>query len=171
MADPTGLEIRPVALNEFSLLPEIEAESDTLFDTLSPPISLANLPAPDSPESYANALHIMVAGRPPVAFVRLEIVDGHVHLEQLSVIPSAARQGVGRALVHAAKAWSKESGYTYMTLCTFADVVFNAPFYARCGFSEIDPDDYGPELTRLRETERNLGLDDLGRRVAMGAIL
>jgi hypothetical protein len=52
-----------------------------------------------------------------------------------------------------------------MTLCTFADVPWNAPFYGRHGFEELS--DPGPELRALRATESRLGLDDLGRRVVM----
>lgn len=157
--------IRPAGLNEFSLLPAIEAESDRAFATLEVPLRRAALPPPSSVGDYAQAFHIMVAGRPPVGFVRLEIVDGQAHLEQLSVCPSVAGRGIGRSLVEAAKAWARESGFAAMTLCTFADVPFNAPFYADCGFVEVTRP--GPGLARLREHERKLGLDALGRRIAM----
>lgn len=160
-------EVRPAALNEFSLLPEIEAESDTIFESLNPPISLSELPAPGDSASYADALHIMVAGRPPLAFARLELVDSQAHLEQLSVIPGAAKKGIGRSLVVAAKAWAKESGFSRITLCTFSQIPFNAPFYAQCGFVELPIDRYGPELRGLREIEERLGLDALGPRIAM----
>ncbi|MBD8045257.1 hypothetical protein H9638_15710 [Arthrobacter sp. Sa2BUA2] len=51
-----------------------------------------------------------------------------------------------------------------MTLCTFLDVPFNAPFYRSCGFEVIEP--HGkPAALRRREAE--CGLDDAGRRVAM----
>jgi GNAT superfamily N-acetyltransferase len=127
------------------------------------------LPPPASAAELASALHVLVAGRPPVGFARLEEVDGRAHLEQLSVHPDAAGAGVGRALVEAALTWARTRGYTSMTLCTFAGVPFNAPFYASCGFAEVrNP---GGELAALREHERQLGLDALGERVAMRADL
>ncbi len=52
-----------------------------------------------------------------------------------------------------------------MTLCTFADVPFNAPFYASCGFEESTRP--GQSLAALRIHEAQLGLDDLGRRIVM----
>jgi hypothetical protein len=52
-----------------------------------------------------------------------------------------------------------------MTLCTFADVPFNAPFYASCGFAEYSKP--GQALAALRIHEAQLGLDDLGRRIVM----
>ncbi len=164
------LEIRPAALAEFSLLSAIEAESDTLLTGLRPTLLRGALPAGSgaavsTAEDFSAALHIMVAGRPAVAFARIEEVDGQAHLEQLSVRPDFAGQGIGRALVHAAVAWSREAGYRSMTLCTFYDVPFNAPFYASCGFVVVGSP--GPGLAALRDHERRIGLDVAGRRVVM----
>lgn len=165
------IEIRPAALSEFALLPAIEADADTAFGRLDPPLSTADFPPPGAAEDYAAAFHIMVAGRPPVGFAQLEIVDGQAHLEQLAVSPEHARQGIGRALVTAAKAWAREAGYVAMTLTTFKDVPFNAPFYAGCGFTELPPEQWGPELVAQREREMALGLDAMGQRIAMRTAL
>jgi hypothetical protein len=68
-------------------------------------------------------------------------------------------------LLEAAIGQARGLGYESMTLCTFADVPFNAPFYASCGFEELaEP---GPALAALRTHEAQLGLDELGRRVVM----
>ncbi|MFQ4147498.1 GNAT family N-acetyltransferase [Arthrobacter sp. LAPM80] len=165
------LEIRPAALSEFSLLPELEAEADQAFGELTPPMAYGDFPPPGTAEDYAGAFHIMVAGRPPVGFVRLEIVDGQAHLEQLAVSPDHAGQGIGRALVAAAKAWAREAGFAAMTLSTFSKVPFNAPFYASCGFVEFPAGMWGPELAALRRKEAALGLDAFGPRIAMRVVL
>lgn len=159
------LEIRPAALSEFALLPSIEAEADAAFETLNPPLNTSDFPPPALPAEYAAAFHIMVAGRPPAGFIRLEIVDGQAHVEQLAVSPEYARQGIGRSLVGAAKAWALEAGFHSMTLCTFAEVPFNAPFYASCGFSELPHGEWTPGLAKLREQEA--ALDTVGRRIVM----
>ena len=159
------LEIRPAALPEFALLPAIEAEADAAFEALDPPLSIADFPAPDSAQDYADAFHIMVAGRPPAGFVRLEIVDNQAHMAQLSVSPQYARQGIGRQLVNAAIAWAAEAGFHSMTLTTFAHIPFNAPFYASCGFSELPHEQWTPELAELRQHEAFL--DAKGARIAM----
>ena len=113
----------------------------------------------------------MVAGRPPVGFVRLEIVDGQAHMAQLAVSPDRGRQGIGRALVVAAKAWAREAGFHTMTLTTFAEVPFNGPFYASCGFLELPPEALTRGLRQLREGEARLGMDAMGRRIVMAATL
>ncbi|MFC8304818.1 GNAT family N-acetyltransferase [Specibacter sp. NPDC057265] len=164
-------EIRPAALSEFALLPAIEAEADTAFERLDPPLSTANFPAPAEAAEYAGAFHIMVAGRPPAGFVRLELVDGQAHLEQLAVSGVYSRQGIGRALIRAAQAWAREAGFGAMTLSTFAHVPFNAPLYASCGFVELPQHAWGPQLQDIRRREQAAGLDELGPRVVMVADL
>ncbi|WP_207346197.1 GNAT family N-acetyltransferase [Arthrobacter sp. E3] len=165
------IEIRPAALSEFGLLPFIEAEADAAFDALVPGIDTDSFPPPGTAGEFAEAFHIMVAGRPPVGFARLEIVDRHAHLTQLAVNNEYARQGIGRALLGAAKAWAQEAGFHSMTLTTFRDVPFNAPFYASCGFAALPSEEWGAELRAIRRREAELGLDGLGPRIAMLAAL
>ena len=95
----------------------------------------------------------------------LERVDGDVHLEQLSVHPSTMRRGIGAALLAATVEHAREAGARRVTLLTYADVPWNAPWYARHGWRETD--DLGPQLRALAEHEVELGLTRHGRRVAM----
>lgn len=162
--------IRNAGPQDLALLPALEAASDTLLAGLpgsgsDSGVGSGMLPPPADAADLASARHLLVAGTPPVGFARLEEVDGQAHLEQLSVHPEAAGAGLGRALVEAALAWARTQGYDSMTLCTFAEVPFNAPFYASCGFAVVaDPTG---ELAGLRAHEKQLGLDALGERVAM----
>ena len=113
----------------------------------------------------------MVAGRPPLGFARLEMIDNQAHLAQLAVNVQYARQGIGRSLVLAAKAWAQEAGFHSISLTTFKDVPFNAAFYATCGFVTLAESQWGRQLADLRRQEFVLGLDQLGTRVAMAAAL
>ena len=63
----------------------------------------------------------------------------------------------------AAVQWARHERYPALTLCTFARVPFNAPFYRSCGFSEVEP---AGELAEVRRHEAELGLDSIGERVA-----
>ena len=56
-----------------------------------------------------------------------------------------------------------------MTLCTFRDVPWNAPFYAALGFAPIASPE--PALARLLAHEIALGLTAYGARIAMGVRL
>lgn len=102
-----------------------------------------------------------------MGFARLEIVDDDAHLEQLSVHPAHGRRGIGACLLKAACRWAADQGHTTVTLCTFADVPWNAPFYARHGFVPVPEAELTPGLRALRRQEVRLGLDTLGQRIVM----
>jgi GNAT superfamily N-acetyltransferase len=108
---------------------------------------------------YQRAGMAWVADDPaglPVAYLIAELVDGGVHIEQVSVHPRAAGQGIGAALIdHAAQA----TGAPAVTLTTFADVPWNAPYYARCGFETLDESALTPGLRAIRRHEAEQGLD------------
>ncbi|MBQ1443866.1 MAG: GNAT family N-acetyltransferase [Renibacterium sp.] len=156
--------IRTAEEADYPQLPGIESAADSVM-------GMPGLPAASSAEEYRAGLHVLIAERAGqlLGLAKLDEVDGQAHLEQISVLPEAAGQGIGRALIEAAKNWARTAGYRRMTLCTFRDVPFNAPFYARCGFRVVEP--ATPGLRQLLEHERALGLDALGARVAMVAEL
>ena len=83
----------------------------------------------------------------PVAYVVSRVVDGCAHIEQVSVAPSHARRGLGAALIDHLAA---ETGAPALTLTTFRDVPWNAPYYQRLGFRVFEP---GPELAALVRRE------------------
>ncbi len=94
-----------------------------------------------------------------VAYLLLDMVDGAAHIEQVSVHPSHARRGLGRELIDAAAEWAAEQGLDALTLTTFAEVPWNAPYYARLGFTVVTDEQAGPELLDVRRHERDRGLD------------
>ncbi|MEU2348829.1 GNAT family N-acetyltransferase [Modestobacter sp. NPDC049651] len=155
------MEIRRADDADLVQLPAVEAAADELFV----PLGVTDLPAPGTPEQWARAWRVLVAGRPVRGFAVLERLDGAVHLEQLSVHPAHGRQGLGGALLAAAVAEAGEAGADRVTLLTYADVPWNATWYARHGFRELH--DLTPGLRALRRHEQELGLDRHGRRVAM----
>jgi GNAT superfamily N-acetyltransferase len=126
-------------------------------------------PAPSGAERGADSGFMLVAvgdttGK-PVGFAQVLEVDAIAHLEQLSVSPEFGRRGYGRRLVRAAAHEAHLRGHKQLTLRTFANVPWNAPFYEECGFAETEPE------TRfhldLVVAEEKLGLSTLGRRVQM----
>ena len=164
---PTPAAIRPAGPDDIALLPALEAAADRAFEN----INRGPLPPPGELADLTHAHHLLVTGTPPIGFARLETIDGHAHLEQLSVHPTHARQGAGTALLLAACRWAADQGHPTITLCTFADVPWNAPFYARHGFTPIPDTELTPGLRALRLREQELGLDALGERTAMAKTL
>ncbi|MEU5012529.1 GNAT family N-acetyltransferase [Streptomyces sp. NPDC021749] len=92
----------------------------------------------------------------PVGYLLREPVDGCTHIEQVSVHPDHARRGIGRALIDRAE---RDGGPVPLTLTTFAEVPWNAPYYARLGFRVLSDAELTPGLRAVRAHEAALGLD------------
>lgn len=102
----------------------------------------------------------------PLAFVVVDLVDGCGHVQQISVDPGYARRGVGRRLLDHVAGWAGERGLPALTLTTFRSVPWNGPYYARCGFRELSPEEITPGLADVLAAEAALGLDPT-ERIAM----
>ncbi len=98
-----------------------------------------------------------------VAFLVAGVVDGNAHVDEVAVHPSHAGQGLGRALIDHLGEWADDCGLPAVTLTTFVDVPWNAPYYERIGFRRLRESEWGPELARIRWDERERGLDDSPR--------
>lgn len=85
------------------------------------------------------------------------------HIEQVSVDPAFARRGLGRRLIEHVAAEARRWGLDALTLTTFGDVPWNAPYYERCGFRVLAEDELGPDLRRVRDAEAAHGLDTAAR--------
>lgn len=154
-------EVRPATPAELPLLGEIAERAETLFAVAGLALPHIVFPVDKLPDSKAVFVH----GRPPAGFVRVEEVDGLAHVEELAVLPSHMRRGIGSALLEAACGWAASHGYREITLITYADVAWNGPFYAARGFVEVS--DLTPELAERRDWERTAGLEEVGRRAVM----
>ncbi|WP_433324804.1 GNAT family N-acetyltransferase [Spirillospora sp. CA-294931] len=145
-------------------LSPIEESADGLFHPLG--IVFPSGPAVIE-QMLGSGAEILVAGDPPVAYTATQVVDGLTHLEQISVHADHVRQGIGTRLLDAVVARAAEAGSPAVTLLTFRDVPWNAPWYARQGFAEFPRERWGPGLRRYWEAEIKAGLHELGPRVAM----
>jgi GNAT superfamily N-acetyltransferase len=83
-------------------------------------------------------------GAGPIGFVLASAIDGCAHIEQVSALPRG--RGIGAALIRQVEAWAISEGLPALTLSTFRDVPWNAPYYECLGFSEFQP---GPQLAAL----------------------
>lgn len=89
-----------------------------------------------------------------------------LHVAEIDVAPRFQRRGYARALLDHAAGLARARGLSGLSLTTFANVAWNAPAYARMGFSPLAPEDW-PEICRA-ETARLVALGfDPAARVAM----
>lgn len=145
-ADPQGLDelrtIESAAAARFAEvgMPEV-AESPTL--------DLSQLAAARA----AGRVFVAYIGATVVGFCVVDLAGAEGRLAELSVLPGYGRRGVGSALLEYACDWARDNGLTAMTLRTFRDVAFNAPFYAGRGFATLPPDNLDTADGRTQTAE------------------
>ncbi|GIH27945.1 GCN5 family N-acetyltransferase [Acrocarpospora phusangensis] len=148
-----GVVIRWAEAGELPELVGVELAADGLFAEvgISFPAGTTSIEGCTEPE------RVIVAGRPAVGFALLAWVDGVVHLDQLAVHPDHGRRGIGSALVEALCEHAAVVSDA-VTLTTYRDVPWNAPWYERRGFAVVEADRWGPEMAALVAHERELGI-------------
>jgi len=155
--------LRSARAEDLPRLGEIERVAGEAFRELGMSLVADDEPLPvEILEAYVQDGRAWVATDAadlPAAYLIVDVVDGAAHVEQVSVHPSQRGQRLGRALIDRAAEWAVDHGFTAMTLTTFADVAWNAPYYERLGFSVLAPEQLGDGLRRVREHEAALGLD------------
>lgn len=157
----TEFAVHPATAADLPLLAEIEGAADELFASVFGDVSWK--PPSEGAQRAAEPGFLLVAGSPPVGFAHVSEAAGRAHLEQLAVHPQAMGNGVGTSLLQAACDLAADAGYDELTLTTYADVPWNAPFYARRGFEAVEePSEHGEQILAK---ERDL--EEHGRRVFM----
>lgn len=158
-----AMRIRPVSLDELPLLQDIERAAGRCFRDIGMPEIAEDEPLPvgELARYHHAGLAWVVAddADDPVAYLIADRVDGNLHVEQVSVHPDSARRGVGRLLLDHLAAHARSEGVPALTLTTFAQVPWNAPYYTRCGFHLLDDTGLTPGLRRIRECEAARGMD------------
>ena len=94
----------------------------------------------------------------PVGMVIASMHEGDVYVEELDVMPKFGRRGLGSRLLACVCAWAEKLQCTSVTLSTFRDVPWNAPFYRKRGFRDLQPAEWTPGMRAIREKEARHGL-------------
>ncbi len=130
-------------------------------------------PSTDTLEAYVGAGRAWVAadssGR-PVGYLLADLVDGGVHIEQVTVDPLNARQGIGRRLMENLAERAAGAGVNRLTLTTFRDVPWNAPYYTGLGFVEVPESEWTGGIRRIVQAEIAHGLHEWPRVVMARAV-
>jgi GNAT superfamily N-acetyltransferase len=129
-------QIRRAAPEDVSVLPDVERMAGTLFDTQLAATGLTDdvVAHVNSVEDFERAreagrLWVAVAADGQVVGFALVLdIAGYAHLEELDVLPAHGRRGAGSAMLEAVCAWAAAAGYPAITLRTFRDIPWNAPF-------------------------------------------
>ena len=99
-----------------------------------------------------------------VGFAFYRLLDAQrLYLEELDVAPSHAGQRIGARLIEQVMARAAQEGIAEVVLSTFRDAPWNAPYYARLGFSIVDAAALDDTLRAIRAHHVSLGLDETQR--------
>lgn len=102
----------------------------------------------------------------PIGFTLAAEMGRNLHLREVSVRLDWQGKGVGTALIQRVLSVARERGFSGVTLTTFRDVPWNAPFYRTLGFLESAPATLSPELKAVLDAEAAHGFPP-DRRCAM----
>lgn len=161
--------IRPGTPADIFRLQEIERDAATLFqgwpgiDTsaIASVISLS-----DHLRSVEENLSVVIESDGRVAgFAIGDMQDDDVYLRELDVARDYQKRGFGAQLVAAFVAAARAQGAKDVYLATFRTPPWNAPFYRKLGFRDVDRADYLPWMEAM-EAEQATFLD-LSTRVFM----
>lgn len=149
----TAYTIRLAQVEELPALREIERAAGKLFAEIglenvanAAPLPLDFLQA----QQHAGLVWVLTdADDQPVGFAAASELDGALYLEEIDVHPAHGRRGLGKRLIETLCAWAEERGYPAVTLSTFRNVPWNAPFYSRIGFRIVEDDEIGTGLQAL----------------------
>ena len=146
---------RPTTAHDVACLPAIERAAGQRFRALP---ELAWLADGDviSVEQHRDYVEqglswLALAADRPVGFLLTEAHPLSLFIVELSVDLDWQGKGIGRQLIARAAEHARKKGLASLTLTTFRDVPWNAPFYARLGFEKMTT--LTPELRQKREEE------------------
>ena len=134
---------------------------DLLFKDFAPPDAYR-------PHLAAGTLWVAEVDGSLVAFLAALAHDQRLHIDELDVLKDHQGQGIGRRLLAHAIIWAKAEGFTTMSLTTFRNIPWNAPFYESVGFRDWPPDEAPAGIRQALLKEAAFGLKD---RCAMRMVL
>jgi ribosomal protein S18 acetylase RimI-like enzyme len=161
--------LRPASLEEIATIRALERASAQRFvgrmDALAAdePSPAAVLAARIASGGLVVALE--TDGEDPViaGFVMFRPVEDRLYVEQLDVLPAFGGRRIGATLLDAAAERARSAGLTGLSLSTFREIPWNAPYYRRLGFVEVAGDALTPGMLEIREEHIARGLDEDAR--------
>ena len=149
-------------MEEVSLLPEIEQSAGEGFRDLPDLAWIA-----DSGNMSAE-MHLMYVKQRTswvaevesqiVGFLCAEIMERDLHVWEVSVRQEWQSKGIGQQLMETTIQYASDNQLRCVTLTTFREVPWNAPFYRSLGFKILDMSSLEPRLEKILQDEIQHGL-------------
>ncbi|KAA3610486.1 MAG: GNAT family N-acetyltransferase [Calditrichaeota bacterium] len=158
--------IRLAEKKDLATLPGIEKKASALFKETKYFLAVGkDVTTFEDFEEAQEDGHLFVAineNDKPIGFAYMEIMGHGVHLDELDVLPEYGGKGIGTALVKKVNSWAKEKSYSAVSLTTYKNISWNAPFYKKLGFKEVVVSEMPKQLYTLflQEHEQGLLMED-----------
>ncbi|MFT3728760.1 MAG: GNAT family N-acetyltransferase [Terricaulis sp.] len=158
----SNAHIRAATQEDAQFLPAVEQSAGEAFRALPDLAWIAD----DRNMSAEQHASLIAAGcvwvaekeRRIVGFVSCEMVGDALHVCEMAVMRGEQGRGLGRALLNTAIEAACARRAQSVTLTTFRDVVWNAPFYAASGFLVLEAQELDARLRDVLEEEVAHGL-------------
>ncbi|HGK7505570.1 GNAT family N-acetyltransferase [Kluyvera cryocrescens] len=154
--------VRPTTRHDIAALPAIEHAAGQRFTQIPELAWLAAGPVisvgQHQQAASAGMSWVVLAGDCPVGFLLAEAQDASLFIVEISLHRAWQGQGLGRRLIDFVATVAKERGFTSLTLTTFRQVSWNAPWYARMGFEILPEAALTAALRQKRQEESAHGL-------------
>lgn len=168
--DELSIQIREARPGDVAHLPDIERSAAQIFKQDKDLAWLADddVQPTSLHQNYIQARNSWVAVHDeiPIGFINGVEYNKTFHICEISVSEEWQSQGVGRALLSAVEQIMCDRGITMITLTTFKDIPWNAPFYERLGYEILSEDGLSIFLMDILDEEIEAGLE-AHRRCAM----
>ena len=153
--------IRPARREELGLLGAIEHDAAQLYREVGYDFC-AEGPVRDDEElakAFDEGAVFVACGEDGMVagFALVWPADGRAHLLELAVGHGHQGHGLGRRLIAAAEDWARDTGLDEITLTTYRDVAWNAPFYERFGYEVFEPEAARADLAAIIREEADSG--------------
>jgi GNAT superfamily N-acetyltransferase len=166
-----SITVRPARAEDATGLPDVERDAGMSFLAITDLAWLASDKVMSAeqhlPAIVDRACWVAeVDSRAIVGFLTAERCGSDLHIWEVAVRGAFQRRGIGRRLIGGAADLARIEGLAALTLTTFRDVAWNAPFYARLGFQVLVGADLDARLAQILKHEAEQGLPP-ERRCAM----
>lgn len=104
------------------------------------------------------------------AYLLGDFLPQSLHIDQVTVHPDASRRGLGALMIESVSADPRSKERGLITLTSFANVPWNAPYYERIGFNEIPREDWPEGVAEKVDAEQGKNIAAWPRVVMQRAI-
>ncbi|KAJ4159820.1 uncharacterized protein LMH87_007760 [Akanthomyces muscarius] len=163
--------IRKTTTADVAKLPAVERSAAKAFRSIPELAWIAD----DDPQTAARHLELMESGvswvavpdsgggeslladgHGPIGFLNGRLLNGFLHIWEMSVDERCQGRGIGKRLLQTAVDHARQRNYKGLTLTTFLDVPWNDGFYKARGFVLLAPQHVSPPLNLSRYAEGDI---------------